>query len=404
MADSTSNINMILRTKQEGDAPEQALKDLQAMKGGLTNLEKAVAGTRTTIGGLDGEVTGFGKNLGSMADLMDGLGMSIPIDPMMALGQAIALGGQLAAESISEYAEYGETISKLAAFTSTSTEEMSRMYQMADDLRIGTSDLEMALKTMTTKGTAPSVEGLAQLSDQYLSIQDPLARAQFLVDNFGRAGQEMARLMELGGEAIQGNADEIADWMIVTAKSEQQVKDYMLAMDAWDEKIMEVRYSLAMGLIPALTKFLELLTNPSSQAAANFLNTILGRQVELAEETGKAFQAAAQGANAYGQAVESASYRGNLMDRPNYGNINNANPYGGGKAEGGAVMPGMTYKMGEREVEYIRMGAPGMVTPASQGGGEVRVNIDYRPVISTMSRIEAETVLIPLIQSALRRA
>lgn len=58
--------------------------------------------------------------------------------------------------------------------------------------------------------------------------------------------------------------------------------------------------------------------------------------------------------------------------------------------------------MGEREVEYVQVGGPGMVTPASAGGG-VQIHLTYSPVVSLASRAEAEQVLVPYIQAALRQ-
>ncbi|MHB1482318.1 MAG: hypothetical protein ACYCXH_08380, partial [Bellilinea sp.] len=90
---SESNIDIILRTKREGDAPQETVDDLQAMKGGLTDLEKAMAGTRSTVGSLDKDINLFGTNVGSTADLLSGMGISIPISPMQLFGTAIQATG-----------------------------------------------------------------------------------------------------------------------------------------------------------------------------------------------------------------------------------------------------------------------------------------------------------------------
>lgn len=402
-----SNIDLILRTKREGDAPSEAVQDLENMKTGLSDVEKAVAGTRTTIGGLDQDITLFGENIGSASDLLSGLGISIPVTPMQAFGQAIQAGAQFAQEAIGDYTEYVETISKLAAYTSTTTEEMSQMYQVADDLRIPVGSLEMALKTMAQNGTTPSIEGLMQLSDEYLAIQDPLQQAQFLTENFGRAGQEMARMMGLGSDAIDQQRQAISDWMLVTGESEGEVNEYLATMDRWDETIMEVEYAFAKALLPILTVVADILMTTQDEMEDNNmvwlrsipvlgnLATAIWTVVEAiralfgAEDEGaeKLTTAAATTVTTYTNATRRYDNRGNLIES---------------RASGGEISPGPVYKVGEREVEYITSGANGYVTPASQAGSVV-VQLTYSPLISTMDRAEAENILTPILRNALRR-
>ena len=114
----------------------------------------------------------------------------------------------------------------------------------------------MALKTMTTKGVTPSIDGLKALSEEYNSLTDPLERAQFLTDNFGRAGQEMGRLMEMGAAGIDEMADSIENWMIVTGKTEEEIKNYLATQDRWEEAMDELKYSFAMNVTPAVTDFM----------------------------------------------------------------------------------------------------------------------------------------------------
>ena len=269
-----SNIDLILHTKREGDATQEATAELAEMKTGLTDLEKAMSGTRTTIGGLDRDVNLLGSNLGSAADLVDGLGVALPITPMALFGEALQATGQFVKEAIGDYSDYVMEVDKIASYTGMASEETSKLIQVADDYRIETGQLEMALKTMTEQGTVPTIDGLAQLSDQYLAIQDPLAKAQFLTDNFGRSGMDMARIMELGGENLKTATDEVSKFMIVTGKSKEQAEEYVKALDNWNDSVDGLKYSIASGLVPSLTSLLNLLNGPSADNAANVINTI----------------------------------------------------------------------------------------------------------------------------------
>ena len=412
MAESRADI--ILRTTKEGTGAGDTSKELANVKDQLTNVEKAIAGSRTTIGGLDKDISGLGGNVGSTADLLNGMGASIPISPMMLFGQAIKIGGELARDSIAEYSAYADQISKMASFTSTSTEEMSKLYQITDDLRIPVGDLEMALKTMTGKGTAPSIAGIQELSEKYLAIQDPLARAQFLTDNFGRAGQEMGRLMEMGAAGIDEAANSVAKLLIVTGASKEEIEAYLGALDDWDDAILGIKYSIGQALIPIMTELLNALTISKSEwdlffdslgtgweRVGNILLALGGKLPPMTEEVEKLANAI-NGINGAYQGMSSSpgayknTTRGNLSDRANYGSI-----YAGGKADGGDVLPNQSIRVGEREVEYLTLPMGGSVTPSSQGSN-VSVVIDYHPLISLGDKAEAERVLAPMVKQALR--
>ncbi len=383
---ATSALDLILRTKREGDAPQKALDDLQDMKTGLTDVEKAMAGTRSTVGNLDRDISVFGTNVGSTADLLSGLGVSIPTSPMQLFGSAIKEAGGYIKDSIGEYSSYVEQVSKMAAFTGMTTEETSRLVQVADDLRIETDTVKMAMKAMAQQGTEPSIEGLAQLSDQYLAIQDPLARAQFLTDNFGRSGQEMARLMLMGSDAIKDATGAVEEWMVVTGKSQEQVDEYMRTQDEWNENIQEFKFQIATQALPVLNDFMQsvMRTNEQvDQGNAGWLRII--------PTLWGAYNAYLAVKNVINEIVSAPSVSVPKVTR------------GGGRASGGPVSAGVAYPVGEREREYFVAPSNGSIVPESQLGG-VNITLVYNPTVSLASRSEAETVLAPYILSALRKA
>lgn len=398
-----SNIDLILRTKREGNAPQEAVNELTEMHSGLTDLEKSMAGTRTTIGGLDSDIKVLGGNVGSTADLLSGMGVSLPVTPMLMFGEAVGAAGRFIGDSLSEYAEYVKEIDRVSTFTGMASEETSRLIQVAGDLRIETGTLEVAMRTMAQSGVEPSIDGLGRLSDRYLALQSPLERAQFLTDNFGRSGVEMARMMELGSGEIRSMADEVSEYMIVTGKSKEQAEAYILALDNWNDAISALKYQIAVGLLPALTSLLELLTSPSADNAANVINTIfkgtfLESSASKVKELEESWKNATSAVNEYSGAVGNAGRLRRVEDRENVGS---AYPtLVSGRAGGGDVFPNMVYKVGEREAEYVTFGAPGTVSPAGAGGSVV--NFYYQPVVSLADQAEAQRVLTPFIQEAMR--
>ena len=416
MADS--DMNLTLRTIREGgNVTDDALNELKNFDKGLSNVEKTVAGTRSTIGKLDKNMDAFGKNIGSATELMSGLGMSIPISPMQLFGTALSLGSRIASESLSVFSDYVDQIDKMAAYTSTNTTEMSKLFQITDDLRIPVNDLEMALKSMTDKGTTPSIQGIQALSERYLSIQDPLQRAQFLTENFGRAGQEMARLMEMGAEGISTAAESVEDWMIVTGKTKAEMIEFRAAQDAWNDAVLGVKFSIGSVLMPIMTELLEALTISKSEwaeffdslgsgweRAGNILLALQGKLSPVTKELEEQYEALVKNSGGWnGLASAASNYantsRGNLSDRDNYGSI-----YGGGRAEGGPVFPGFRYDVGERMKETFVPTTPGFIVPNSNGGGGPTIIIQYSSAVSLANMEEAEQILVPMIRQALRSA
>ncbi len=80
-------LELEIKTTQTGDGVTKVTAELSEVKGGLSNFEKSIVGARSTIGGLDRDISLFGKNIGSAADALSGFGISIPQSPMALFGQ-----------------------------------------------------------------------------------------------------------------------------------------------------------------------------------------------------------------------------------------------------------------------------------------------------------------------------
>jgi uncharacterized protein YoxC len=332
--------------------------DTKKFEDSMDKVKKTVGETNNSFGSKIKEV---GSNLDQLSKQVTGFSMA-EIATVGTAAKLLQEGVKFAKDSIAEYSAYVDQISIMAAYTSTSTEEMSKLYQITDDLRIPIGNLEMALKTMTDKGTAPSIEGIKELSDKYLSLESPLERAQFLTDNFGRAGQDMARLMEMGGDSIQNASDEIANWMVVTGESEEVVKEYLATLDTWGEAMDEIKFRFAQNVTPAITNFMNavLKTNeivndgnkkwydwiPQVRAIETLfvsikaiLDAFNGKLDNTTDSVVDQTNAANDLKNAWDNVNNSVnSYsnnttRGSIYDRPNYGSI-----YGTGHAGGGSFV------------------------------------------------------------------
>jgi hypothetical protein len=379
-----SNLDMIVRTIREGgNVTDDAIDELKEFDKGLSNIEKTMAGTRTTIGKLDESMTVMGKNVGSTTELMNGLGMNIPISAMELFGKAIKGGIEYTKYSIEIYSDYVDQISIMAAYTNTTTEEMSKLFQITDDLRIPLESVEMALKYMTQNGVAPSIEGLANLADQYNALDDPVARSQFLLESFGRAGQDMARIMELGSEAIRDNADSIEEWMIVTGKSEEAVMEYKAAQDRMEEATMRVQYQWASTVIPGWTKLMTAILDTNDEIRTSEASWMRYAGILSAVQT------VVVGLKNVFQEF--------IIPSPPDGAAT-----GGGRAGGGPVFPGYEYDVGERTKERFVPSVPGYIVPGGGGGGgSVTINVYSDGIVGTTDELTQR--LTPVIYDAMRQ-
>jgi hypothetical protein len=148
-----------------------------------------------------------------------------------------------------EYSEYGDQVKQLSTFTRMNSSETSRMIQLADDAFVEYNTLTMATKYMAQKGITPSIQGMAELSDKFKAIQDPLQQTQFLIKNFGRSGMEMAKIMELGGEKIKAMGASIGSGLVLDETELQNIQNSKKALDDFNDSIKSMRYDIAGKLL-----------------------------------------------------------------------------------------------------------------------------------------------------------
>ena len=422
-----SKVDLIITTKREGDAIAETNTELKGMEAGLSEVEKAISGTRTTIGKLDQDITVFGQNIGTTADFLSGMGVSIPVTPMQLFGQAVQIAGQYAAESLGEFSSYIGEIDRLSKFTGVSTEEMSRLLKITSDMRIESGASEEALKKMTENGMTPTIRNLEGLADEYNALNNPLQRSQFLMEKFGEAGIEMARIMDLGSEGISNMAGSVEDWMIVSGRSQEELYAYGEALNRWEDATNRAQYAIGSRLMPIMTDLIGLITITEDEwdsaidslgsgweKVGNILLALQGQlppttsrlenQADAVNDLAASYDTAANSASNFAGKITALenTRRGSIYDRENYGSIYDVPTLGGARAEGGDVFENQIYKFGEREVEYVSMPANGFVTPASQANA-APITIVYSPLISTLDRTEAVNKLIPIINEANRR-
>jgi len=187
---------------------------------------------------------------------------------------------QFVKSSVDETEKYVTSITDMSRVLGMSTEETSRLVQASDDLFISQEKLQTAMLAASRQGIDVSINGLKSLSDQYLKLNPGVDRAQFLMQKFGRSGADMGKLMEVGADGIDAATAAIADNLIVTADSAENIKEYKLAVDELNDAWTGVKLTVGNEVMPSLTALLILIADLSSgtktltKSAADYLNTI----------------------------------------------------------------------------------------------------------------------------------
>ena len=77
----------------------------------------------------------------------------------------------------------------------TTTEEASRLKEVADDVGVGMDSLGTSLKQASKDGFAPTIDGLAGMADEYNNLAPGVERTQFLLDRFGKSVEEIIQTL-----------------------------------------------------------------------------------------------------------------------------------------------------------------------------------------------------------------
>lgn len=213
----------------------------------------------------EGEIKSWGQRVGS--GLKDS--MNFAMGQLMGQGiQQLSDGIQnLSREILQTGSEYAVQVENMVRLTGASAEDSSRMIQVSDDMRLSYDDLSTALKiyskTQADAGgsTKISTDTLANLSDQYLSLAPGVDRANFLLENFGKSGLAMGKLMEQGGDGIRKMASEVDGSLIMTQQGIDAAREYEVAMDNWNDALDGVKMELAQAFLPVLRDLTQIATN-----------------------------------------------------------------------------------------------------------------------------------------------
>lgn len=174
------------------------------------------------------------KYSGSLAPGLEKAGNAVTgfISKNATLIAAFAAVGTAAVKSYQAFQDYAGSVRDVALASGSTAEEASRLIQVMDDFEITSQDVMVATKALTKNGMEPSLETMARLADEYVKIQDPMQRNEFLLKNLGKAGLQYANAMSQGGDALRAMGDEVNKSLILTDEQIKKAEMARLAVDS----------------------------------------------------------------------------------------------------------------------------------------------------------------------------
>lgn len=195
-------------------------------------------------------------------------------------------------EGVDATVKYANEVRSLQMVSGASAEETSRFLQVLDDYKISAQDAMAATRAMTKEGLVPNLETLANLSEEYLKINDKQKQNEFIIKNLGRAGLQWVEVLGRGKDAILAQGEAVSESLILTQEAVDQAREYELALDDWNDAVLGLKISIGTQLLPALTEMLD--TVDLNRRAAEIMGGTISRADTFTQEYADAIEQAKQ--------------------------------------------------------------------------------------------------------------
>lgn len=256
-----------------------------------------------------GVLRGITAQFGQLGNVVNELtGKSVNWGNVTALAAQAAVNGLK--ESVKATVTYANEVRSLALISGTGAEEASRLLQVMDDFKISADQVKLATRALTNQGLSPTIETLARLSDEYNQLNPGQEQAAFLMKNFGRAGLDLAEAMSKGGDSLRAMGSSVSESLILTDEAVRQAREYELALDELNDRILGIKVSIGSELIPVLNDWFD--ENARINQLVRDGVPLLQAQIQVARESVAPIDSATRSYQAWGSAIENAG--GNAAD------------------------------------------------------------------------------------------
>jgi hypothetical protein len=187
-----------------------------------TTKEKIALEVTSTAdtGGIEKSTDSVEKLAASQEKMSGGFSKSqasaVSLNSAVELGtKAFGAAKEIVEQTLGRTLELSEGIDGLSQNLGISAVEASKLTYATSLVGIEQGQLEAAMTGAIRKGITPNLEGLKQLSAEYLAMEDPIKRSQFLMQTFGKQGLAMGDLLERGADGIDALSREAEQYGVI---------------------------------------------------------------------------------------------------------------------------------------------------------------------------------------------
>ncbi len=230
----------------------------------------------------------------------------------LTMGAAIVTGLKKAADAAQAY---DQQVKELMLRTGGTAEETSRLIQTVDDAGVSYETLSTAMRFAVKNGIEPNIESIARLSSEYIALNDPIAKGQFLLDKFGRSGMDMARIMDMGGEAIIRMSQAVEENLVLTDEAIRKSEEYRVNVDNLSDAWEGYKVLIGNEVIPVVSEQIGEINNliTSLQENGYWYTLLHQRAVRHTEATQENTNAIASSITSYSAWAQSLQATGEAM-------------------------------------------------------------------------------------------
>ena len=172
-------------------------------------------------------------------------------------------------------------IEELMRVSGEAPEKLSALRIEAEKADVPFDDLYKAMENLNKNGVAPTIDNLVAIADEYVKLQDPIAKVALLTENFGSAGDEIAPMLE----AIAGGVTAVDDAGLIFTDAEiQAAKDYKENVTELKQSWEGFALSIGTSIIPALSDLLSTLSGFSLEGTGGGIAGFLTGEIESIQQ------------------------------------------------------------------------------------------------------------------------
>jgi hypothetical protein len=207
------------------------------------DLEKGLANSKSKLGQLS---SGFEKVTGVSLKSATAFGLA---------GKAIQETIKYVKDAVDQTVAYNYAMIETSKIVGMTVEEYSRFSQVADDVFISQEKLNTMMMAAARQGKDVSIPGIMALSEQYNALATDQEKAEFTAKNFGRTGLEVNKILDLGPDLIKKKMAAISADLVVTQKAANNTKLFKQSLDALNDSMQGIKYTVGNDVIPIISDF-----------------------------------------------------------------------------------------------------------------------------------------------------